>query len=64
MHIRPKGLEKMRLCGRRRKLIKDVLSEFLRVAWPDAFCIIALGIKVSGGLRHGEKAYSLVNDCD
>jgi hypothetical protein len=42
MHIRPKGLENMRLWGRRRKVLSEVPSEFLSVACPEAFCIIAL----------------------
>jgi hypothetical protein len=47
IHIRPKGLEKIRLWGRRRKVVREAFKEFLRVAWPEAFCIIALQIHLS-----------------
>jgi hypothetical protein len=32
IHIRPKGLEKMRLRGRKRKVLREFFREFLRVA--------------------------------
>lgn len=40
--MRPKGFEKMRLCGLRRKAVTEDFKEFLRVFWPEAFCMIAL----------------------
>lgn len=42
MQMSAKGFEKMRICGRRMKEVMEDLSEFLRVFWPEAFCIIAL----------------------
>jgi len=40
--MRAKGFEKTRECGRRRNEVRELLREFLRVAWPEAFCIIPL----------------------
>jgi len=40
--MRAKGLEKMRECGRKIKEVIEDLREFLRVFWPEAFCIMPL----------------------
>jgi len=66
MQIRAKGLEKIRLCGRRRKVLREALREVARGACPEAFCIIALWgvclLVVPVELR--EEGRVLVNDCD
>lgn len=42
MKIRAAGLENRIVVGRRRRFLKDVFSEFARVAAPEAFSIIEL----------------------
>jgi hypothetical protein len=42
MQIRAKGFEKTRLCGRVKNVMAEDFREFLRVFWPEAFCMIAL----------------------
>jgi len=51
MQMSPKGFEKTRWWGRRRKAASDSFSELLRVAWPEAFCMIPLYI-TSGAVLH------------
>ena len=64
MHMRAKGFEKTRECGRRRNEAREVLREFLRVAWPEAFCIIPLPTLSVLGRGKGERHDVLVNYCD
>lgn len=61
MQMRANGLEKTREWGRRMKEVIEDLREFLRVFWPDAFCIMPLQ-DISWILGRGE--HVLVNDCN
>jgi hypothetical protein len=42
MKIKAKGLEKRRLWGRRRRLLREIRREALRVFLPEAFSMMAL----------------------
>ena len=64
MHMRAKGFEKRRECGRRRKDVNEDLREFLSVAWPEAFCIIALSTLSVLENGEGERLNVLVKYCD